>query len=86
MHVTIHTAAVPNGTTNISPGAAQMVRMGFNLSKSERVDRIKALAAALISECEGVRSEGGSAREASIAITDIQSGCMFAVAAATAEA
>jgi hypothetical protein len=85
MHVKIHTAAVPDGTTTISNSAAELVRMGFNPSKLEQVDRIKALAAALVSECEainnGVRPGG---REAAIAITQIQSGTMFAVAAATA--
>ncbi len=86
MHVKIHTAAIPDGQSNISPGAAKLVRMGFNPSRLEPVDRIKALAAAMISECEAIREAGGSgAREASIAITEIQGASMFAVAAATAD-
>lgn len=86
MHVTIHTAAIPNGTSSISNSAAELVRMGFNPSKVPAVDRIKALAAALVSECEAIRdARGKGAREAAIAITEIQGASMFAVAAATAE-
>ncbi|MCP4243935.1 MAG: hypothetical protein GY772_25575 [bacterium] len=85
MHVKIHTAAVPDGETAISDSAAALVRMGFNPSRIEPVDRIKALAAALVSECEAIRdSDGAGAREASIAITDLQKASMMAVAAATA--
>lgn len=86
MHVKIHTAAVPDGQSSISNSAAKLVRMGFNPSRLEPVDRIKALAAAMISECEAIRETGGAgAREASIAITEIQGASMFAVAAATAD-
>jgi hypothetical protein len=86
MHIKIHTGAVPDGTTPILPESAQLVRMGFNPSKIEAVDRIKALAAALVSECEIIRKGGGAgAREAAVAITQIQGASMFAVAAATAE-
>lgn len=85
MHVKIHTAAIPDGETPINSSAASLVRMGFNPSKLEPVDRIKALAAALISECENIRdSKGPGAREAAIAITDIQKASMMAVASATA--
>lgn len=85
MHCLIRTAAIPDGQTDISNTAAALVRMGFNPSKLEPVDRIKALAAALISECEAIRDAGGpGAREASIAITDMQKSSMMAVAAATA--
>lgn len=85
MHVKIHTAAIPDGETAISNDAAALVRMKFNPSSLPQVDRIKALAAALISECEVIRDEASSgAREASIAITDLQKACMMAVAAATA--
>lgn len=85
MHVKIHTAAIPDGETHISNEAAALVRMGFNPSKLEPVDRIKALAAALISECENIRdARGAGAREAAIAITDMQKTSMMAVAAATA--
>ncbi|WP_029375096.1 Acb2/Tad1 domain-containing protein [Oceanicola sp. S124] len=86
MHVKIHTAAVPDGESTISNSAASLVRMGFNPSRLEPVDRIKALAAALISECEAIRDGGGKgAREAAIAITDAQKTSMMAVAAATAD-
>ena len=86
MHVKIHTAAVPDSETAINSSAAELVRMGFNPSKIEAVDRIKALAAALISECITIRdAKGKGAREAAIAITEIQGGSMFAVAAATAD-
>lgn len=86
MHVKIFTGALPEGAeTHITGSAADTVRMGFNPSKMPRVDRIKALAAALISECEAMRDDGvGSAREAAIAITQVQGASMFAVAAATA--
>lgn len=85
MHVKIHTAAVPDGTTTISNSAAELVRMGFNPSKLERVDRIKALAAALVSECEAIRDEPSmlGTEDAETAITTIRGGVMFAVAAAT---
>lgn len=80
MHVKIHTGAVPDGTTPITYTAAKTVRMGFNPSKVERVDRMKALAAALVSECEAIRDEkGAGAREAAVAITQIQGASMFAV-------
>lgn len=89
MHVKIHTAAIPDGTTTISNAAAELVRMGFNPSKIERVDRIKALAAALVSEIEDI--EDGSAamerpdilRETEAALTHVQIAAMLAVAAAT---
>jgi hypothetical protein len=55
MHVNIHTAALPDATTSISNSAAATVRMGFNPSRIYEVDRIKALVAAVISECELIR-------------------------------
>jgi hypothetical protein len=85
MHVTINTAALVAEEVAITDSAAALVRMGFNPSTLPRVDRIKALAAALVSECETVREEnpGGAAREAALAITQAQTASMFAVAAAT---
>jgi len=90
MHVRIRTVAIPDGETPITNSAAELVRMRFNPSDRPAVDRIKALAAALISECEAIREDaaengGRGAREASIAITEAQAACMFAVAAATAD-
>lgn len=85
MHVTIHTAALQNVAVTISDSAAATVRMRRNPSHAAEVDAIKALAAALISECEALAEAGEpAAREAKIAITQIQGACMFAVAAATA--
>jgi hypothetical protein len=85
MHVTINTAALVAEEVAITDSAAALVRMGFNPSTLPRVDRIKALAAALVSECEAVREEnpGSAAREAALAITQAQTASMFAVAAAT---
>lgn len=88
-HVIINTGAANGATTAVSTTAMDTVRLGFNPSKMERVDRIKSLAAAFISECEELREEakdagGQGGREASIAITEAQGACMFAVAAATA--
>lgn len=86
MHVNIHTAALPDEEVTISNSAAQLVRMGFNPSTLKPVDRIKALAAALASECEALRdAQGNGAREAASAITHVQTASMFAVAAATAD-
>lgn len=86
MHVTIHTAALGRAETHITNSAAELVRMGFNPSTLPRVDRLKSLAAALASELEAIRDEGGrGAREASIALTELQKASMFGVAAATAD-
>ncbi|ETX26496.1 DUF7681 family protein [Roseivivax isoporae] len=85
MHVKIHTTAIPDGQCTITDTAAALVRMGFNPSTLHTVDTIKALAAALVSECEAIRdAKGPGAREAAIAITDVQKASMMAVAAATA--
>lgn len=85
MHVKIFTGALPDGhQTPIHNDAAELVRMGFNPSSLERVDAIKALAAALISECRIAAEEGGDQRGAATAITNIQQGAMWAVYAATA--
>ena len=86
MHVKIHTDALPDASASISDSAAAIVRMGFNPSRIEPVDRLKALAAAFVSECEAIRdARGKGAREAAIAITEMQGACMFAVAGATAD-
>jgi hypothetical protein len=86
MHVKIYTAALNEAETPITNTAAKTVRMGVDAGTLPQVDRIKALAAALISECESIRDSGKpGAREAAIAITETQTASMFAVAAATAE-
>ena len=86
MHINIHTAAIPDGKTPITNTAAELVRMVSIPSVCPPVDRLKALAAAFISECEAIRdARGKGAREAAIAITEMQGASMFAVAAATAD-
>ena len=87
MHIKIFTGALPDGAeTPITNTAADLVRMGFNPSQMPQVDRLKALAAAFVSECEAMRdARGKGAREAAIAITEMQGASMFAVAAATAD-
>lgn len=73
-------------TDKISESACKMVRLSFNPSGSERVTRLKILAAALIAEYEVVRSDTtAGAREAAIAITHVQTASMMGVAAATAD-
>lgn len=85
-HVIVNTGAAQGVEVPVSTSAMDTVRLGFNPSKLPRVDVIKSITAALISECERLRDEGGKgAREASIAITQAQTASMFAVAAATAD-
>ncbi|WP_321832284.1 DUF7681 family protein [Thalassovita sp.] len=84
-HVEIKTGAAMDAKTPVTDSAMKTVRLRFNPSSLPQVDRIKSLAAALISECEQIRDQGESgAREATIAITEVQGACMFAVSAATA--
>lgn len=63
------------------------VRLSFNPSGLETVDRLKLLAAAFISEVneQVMRNapSSGAAREYAIARTHMQTACMFAVAGAT---
>ena len=70
---------------NIAPEAAAMVRLEFLPPNNEHARRIKTLAAALISECMMAKMSGVSdqARAASIAITHIETGAMFAVKSVT---
>jgi len=85
MHLTINTGALHNAEVPISDNASQAVRMGFNPSKQPNVDRLKAIAAAFISECERLKSAPGNTagRELSIAITEMQTASMWAVLGAT---
>lgn len=70
--------------TEISPSSLKAVGFSLDFSGDERVSRIQALAAALITEMEIVRaSTPSAAREASIAITDIEAAQLSAVKAAT---
>lgn len=85
MHVKLHMGEDTPAEIPVNSSAAALVRYTFNPSGMARVQRLKFLAAALISECESIRDEKGpGAREAAIAITDLQKASMMAVAAATA--
>ncbi len=69
---------------DLSETAKQAVRFTFNPSGLGRVNRLKALAAAFISECESARAETPEgAREFAVAITNMQTTSMWAVLAAT---
>lgn len=74
---------------DVSDSAIRLVRGSFNPSGRAQVDRIKMLAAALVTELEHLRDDPERGRvcgrEAAVAITQIQGACMFAVAAATAD-
>ena len=86
MHVTINTGAVPDAEVPITNSAADKVRMSFNPSSNEQVDRIKALAAALISECEDVFNQtnvGETKAQATLAMRHVQTASMWSVLAAT---
>ena len=86
MHVKLHMGEEVPAEVPVTLSAADLVRYKFNPSGLERVQRLKFLSAALISECEAIRDEKGQgAREAAIAITDVQKASMMAVAAATAD-
>lgn len=85
MHVKLHMGEETPAETAVNTSAADLVRYKFNPSGLPDVQRIKFLTAAVISECEAIRDAGGpGAREAAIAITDLQKASMMAVAAATA--
>lgn len=93
MHVTINTASLSNEDVNISDDAAKLVRMSFNPSTMKRVDRLKALAAAFLSECDEVLAEfqgkdclPSAARSLAVAKTNMQTASMWAVLGATTNA
>lgn len=70
----------------VSESALDAVRWSFNPSGNDAVAVLKALSAALISECEKLREAEGAAqvkRWAAIAITEVETAQMFAVKAAT---
>lgn len=73
------------GTAEISPTAADAIRHRFNPSDLPGVTRLKNLTGALITELEQIRDrEGGkAAREAAVAITNVQTASMWAVLAET---
>jgi hypothetical protein len=84
MHVVVNTADLVGTEVPISTSAADLVRMRFAPPARPRVLRVKALAAALISEIEAIRdADPAAARAASVAITAAQDASMWAVHAAT---
>lgn len=88
-HVILNTGACTEAEVVVTERAAKKVRMAFNPSGIERVDRIKSLAAALVSELSDVEREcndGGNVMgisEAVRAIEHTQLASMLGVAAAT---
>ena len=84
MHVRIHTGALPDDECAITDEAASQVRMSFNPSTLAEVDRLKALAAAFISECDRLSAANPAAgRELAVAKTNMQQASMWGVAGAT---
>ena len=71
----------PAAIMSEGPGAG-LVRVTFNPSDSEAVNRIKTLAAALINEIEAAEGDG---RHKALAKTAIEEGAMWAVKAVTME-
>lgn len=69
----------------ITPTAADAIRFKFNPSNMDDVTYIKTLTGTLISFMEGVRdrNNGKAGREASAAITNLQTASMWSVLAAT---
>lgn len=68
---------------DISPTAADAVRLNFNPSHNDRINMIKLHTASLITLLEQIRDERPAAREAAVAITNVQTASMWAVLAAT---
>jgi hypothetical protein len=68
----------------VSTEAEEAIRFSFNPSGLQRVTRLKALAAAFISECDAVLLDGTmSGREMAVAKTQMQTASMWAVLGAT---
>lgn len=73
LRIDIHTMNVPNGETRISRSASDIMHVTAERSSNEAVDRIRALAAALISECEIIGHKNKStARRISSVILSIK--------------
>lgn len=93
MHVIINTASVFGESVSITDDAAKLVRMSFNPSNFSRVNRLKALAAAFLSECDSIIAEyqgkeslPSAARSLATAKTNMQTASMWAVLGATTDA
>ena len=85
MHVITNSRLNNAVQTPVSTSAAELVRAGSDPSESPTVDRIKMLAAALISECGTLRENNPAAgRHANLAITAAEEAAMWAEKAATA--
>lgn len=90
MTLTIHGPMThASGSVEITTEGAERARLTFNPSGNKRVDRIKTIVAALYSEIGEIaklareQKNDVAGREAATAMTQIQSGAMFAVSAAT---
>ena len=87
-HIVINSGPVLGAEVPIQPDAADVVRMSFNPGGLEDVNRLKAIAAAFVSEARRVGAgvkDPRAAREVALAVTHMQTASMFAVAAATAD-
>jgi hypothetical protein len=86
MHVTINTPSLHDVEVPISTHCANTARLTYNPSNSPDVHRLKALAAAFLTECDRIlcTSKSQSAREFATAKTNAQTALMWAVAGATA--
>ncbi len=85
MHVVTKSRLNNAVQTAVSTTSADLVRAGFDPSEHPTVDRIKMLAAALISECERIGEDNLSAcRHALIAIQAAEEAAMWGVKAAPA--
>lgn len=56
MHVIINTAGLDEAVQPITNEAAELVRLSFNPSEVEPVERLKALAAAFVAACDAVEA------------------------------
>lgn len=78
---------MPDGTevrVAVSDTAQEAIRFTFNPSGRPRVNVLKALAAAFISECEaGAKETPEAGREFAVAKTEMQTASMWAVLGAT---
>lgn len=73
------------GPESVSEEAQESIRLSFNPSGDATVMRIKLLACALMTEYQKIRDSHmpSAAREAAVAITNLQTASMWGVLAAT---
>ena len=78
---------MPDGsvvTIGTSDAAQEAIRYSFNPSGRPRVNTLKALAAAFLSECDAALADvPGAGRELAVAKTQMQTASMWAVLGAT---